>query len=416
MLNNLKQKYKDKFYRNYLWYTALETELLFFIVCDVIFLTKVKNILPDKISLLVFLSLIFSLIIQYPLLKWINKKGNRFALRLGSIIFMLSAIFITFSPNFFGILFGGFLKCTGHTLNSIGTSILKNKLSQDNLDDKYVSYQSDANSFTAFITMCTSLICAGLFYFNEYLPMLACIAFSIWGVFISFVITKEDYTSKNTDTTKQMQYFTKYYMPKENCADILIFISFAIVTALSGIGLSYARINFQEVLTNHNAEFIVSLLGIISAIVYLIRIFSNLIMKKIYEKIKNRSAFIFSKLLIIGLLLQILPWIYNAQNAKIVCCILLCSGYLLLSFVRDPFITLVQNICLEKSNNKIEQQYVLVTLNASKKIGALLLSAICALLLNRWNALSVILLMTIFAIINYIILKYDRIGDDKNAV
>ena len=43
MLNNLMQKYKDKFYRNYLWYTALETELLFFIVCDVMFLTKVKN-------------------------------------------------------------------------------------------------------------------------------------------------------------------------------------------------------------------------------------------------------------------------------------------------------------------------------------------------------------------------------------
>ena len=39
--------------------------------------------------------------------------------------------------------------------------------------------------------------------------MLACIAFSIFGVFISFIITKEDYNSKNTDTTNNMQYFTK---------------------------------------------------------------------------------------------------------------------------------------------------------------------------------------------------------------
>lgn len=413
MLNNLKQKYKDKFYRNYLWYTALETELLFFIVCDVMFLTKVKNILPDKISLLVFLSLVFSLIIQYPLLKWINKMGNRFAVRIGSIIFMLSAIFITFSPNFLGVLFGGFLKCVGHTLNSIGTAILKNKLSKDNLEEQYVSYQSDANSFTSFVTMCTSLICGGLFYFDAYLPMLACIAFSIFGVFISFIITKEDYNSKNTDTTNNMQYFTKDYAHKANYFSILIFISFAIVTSLSGIGLSYARINFQEVLTNYNAEFIVSLLGIISAIVYLIRIFSNLIMKKIYEKIRNRSAFIFSKLLIIGLFLQILPWIHNIHNCKIICCILLCSGYLLLSFVRDPFITLVQNICLENSNNKIEQQNALVLLNASKKTGALLLSAICTLLLNRWNVVNVIVLMTIIAMINYIILKYDRIWDNK---
>ena len=85
----------------------------------------------------------------------------------------------------------------------------------------------------------------------------------------------------------------------------------------------------------------------------------------------------------------------------------------MLSFVRDPFITLVQNICLENSNNKIEQQNALVLLNASKKTGALLLSAICTLLLNRWNVVNVIVLMTIIAMINYIILKYDRIWDNK---
>jgi len=136
-------------------------------------------------------------------------------------------------------------------------------------------------------------------------------------------------------------------------------------------------------------------------------------MKKIYEKIKNRSAFIFSKLLLIGLLLQILPWIHNIQNCKTICCILLCSGYLLISFVRDPFITLVQNICLKNSNNKIEQQNALVILNASKKIGALLLSAICILLLNSSNVVNVIILMTMAAIINYMILNFERFWDDK---
>ena len=40
---------------------------------------------------------------------------------------------------------------------------VKNKLSIGNSDDQYVSYQSDANGFTSFITMCTSLIYAGLF-------------------------------------------------------------------------------------------------------------------------------------------------------------------------------------------------------------------------------------------------------------
>ncbi|MEE0495697.1 MAG: hypothetical protein UDK34_04165 [Cyanobacteriota bacterium] len=119
-------------------------------------------------------------------------------------------------------------------------------MSKDNLEEQYVSYQSDANSFTSFVTMCTSLICGGLFYFDAYLPMLACIAFSIFGVFISFIITKEDYNSKNTDTTNNVQYFTKDYAHKANYFSILIFISFAIVTSLSGCILTDGMVSLDK--------------------------------------------------------------------------------------------------------------------------------------------------------------------------
>ena len=63
------------------------------------------------------------------------------------------------------------------------------------------------------------------------------------------------------------------------------------------------------------------------------------------------------------------------------------------------FLTKVKNLLPDK----IKQQNALVILNASQKIGALLLSAICTLLLNSSNMVNVIILMTMTAIINYII-------------
>ena len=85
------ERYRDGFYRNYLIYTGLETDLLFFVVCDAMFLTKVKHLTLVQYSRVTFLSLLFSLLIQYPLLKCINRMGNRKTVRAGSIFMLLSA-------------------------------------------------------------------------------------------------------------------------------------------------------------------------------------------------------------------------------------------------------------------------------------------------------------------------------------
>lgn len=400
MIANLKKKYQDKFYRQYLYYTALETDLLFFIVCDIMFFTQVKNISMAKISLMIFLSIIFSLIVQYPLLKWINKFGNKAAVRTGSIVFLFSTIFMTFPSNYLWILFGGFLKCIGHTLNSIGTAILENKLEKDNMSDLYVSYQSDANSVTSFFMMITSLFCGVLFHINAYLPMYACIIFAAIGVIFSFLITQDKYLLENIKEKNNKNLSSKNYLTA-----VSIFISFAIVTSLSGIGLSYARINFQEILVHLDSRYVVSLLGIASTMVFLTKIISNFLMSKTYNKVKNKSAIIISILLIIGLSLQLFPWLFFVNNT-VMCCIFLCTGYLLLAFVRDPYITLIQNVFI-KNNTIIEQQDILVILNAIKKIGALLLSAICTILLNKSSAISVMILMTLAASLNFIILLCD---------
>ena len=74
-MRDIGRKLNDSFYRGYLLYTALETELLFYVVCDVMFLTQVKGLTMEQVSQITFLSLAFSLVILYPLLKFINLAG-----------------------------------------------------------------------------------------------------------------------------------------------------------------------------------------------------------------------------------------------------------------------------------------------------------------------------------------------------
>jgi len=358
-MNRIRERYQEKFYRGYLWYTALETELLFFVVCDAMFLTEVKQLPMKMVSLLTFLSLLFSLLIQYPLLKWINRVGTRTAVRAGSIAFMLSAVCITFSPGFAMVAAGGFLKCIGHTLGAMGVAVLKNRLTKDHMDDQYAAYQSDANSASSFVMMVTSLLCGGLFHINAYYPMYACIFLSVAGIFVSYQITRDD------DSTKEI-----------GPADDLIKYTAAGRSATAGIGILV----------------LASLMG------------------NLYTRIRDRVYLITSGLLAAGVGLMLFPWFMDSGNKAV----LLCTGYLLMAFTRDPYITFIQGISLEKGE-KERQQSMLIALNSAKKAGSLILAASGTLLLAKWTIVSVMILMIAAALINVLMcgrLYFSRIKDN----
>lgn len=393
-----KGRYRDRFFLNYLIYTALETDLLFFVVCDALFLTQVKQLTLVQYSRVTFLSLLFSLFIQYPLLKCINRMGNRRTVRAGSIAMMLSAVCITFSTGFFMVLIGGFLKCIGHTFNAIGVAVLKNRLVSDHREDQYVAYQSDANTAASALMMLTSLMFGYLFRLDEYLPMYACILFSLAGVAVSFYISRED--SRATDIVSADSFRKKAKEQKQfrTSQAVMIFISFAVLTALTGTGLSYARVNFQELLSGQSLTTVAVALSTVTSLIYLIRGVSNIVLKGSYAAVGGRVVIIISSLSVCGLVLQLLPWIIDTGGTAV----LLCTGYLLLAFVRDPFITVVQNMSLE-SSELFKQQGMLIALNGAKKAGALALSAAATVLLKNHSIFIVMAVMTVAAFVNLLI-------------
>ena len=389
------ERYRDSFFRSYLLFTGLETDLLFFIVCDAMFLTQVKHLSLLQYSHVTFLSVLFSLMIQYPLLKCINRIGNRTAVRAGSIFMMLSAFCITFSTGFFMVLIGGFMKCIGHSFNAIGVAVLKNRLERDHCEDRFVAYQSDANTAASAVMMVTSLLCGYLFRMNEYYPMYACILFSIVGVAVSFYVSRDDRSAEDIISADSFMQLAKKQKRIRHSQAVLILAAFAVFTALTGTGLSYARVNCQELLSGQSRESVVFFLSAVTAVIYLIRGLSNVIMKGAYSAVRSKAVVIAASLSVCGLTLQLLPWIKDTG----ITVELLCAGYLLLAFIRDPFITLIQNISLE-SNALHEQQGMLIALNGAKKAGALALSAAATLLLKSHSVFIVMVVMTAAAAVN----------------
>lgn len=382
------EKCKDRFYSEYLLYTALESELLFFVVCDAIFLTQVKKLTLEQISEITFLSLIFSLLVQYPLLKFVHRAGNSISLRLGSIVFLLSAICITFAPNYVTVLAGGFLKCIGNTLGAVGPAIMKKHLAGHGSENQFVSYQSDANGFAALVMMASSFFCGPLFAVNAYYPMFACILLCIGGVMVSFRITHNEPFQETALPVSASRQSDDGRQRAGHSFGVLLFSSFAIVTALSGVGLTYSRLNFQELLSGSGSEYVVSLLSIVSTMIYLFRFLSDLAMRKVYYKLGDNTYAIAGALLMAGLMLQVFPWFHSEVDAAGV----LFMGYLMQAFVRDPYITLVQNSSLEGGNYR-NQQSSLVAQNAAKKVGALLLAGASIIILHEGDILWVMTMM-----------------------
>ena len=397
MLKNLKDRYSCSFYRIYPWQNAIETEFLFFAVCDVMFLHSVKNISFAQISFLIFFSLLFSLIVQYPLLKCIHRMGNRNSVRAGSLFFLLSALCITFAPNYGIIVVGGILKCIGHTFNSLGAALLKEKLVQDGKGTEYVNFQSDANNAVCLLMMISSFACGFLYSLNPYYPMFGCITICALGVILSFLMTScieaDGANVKSVPKSSEKQ--------ARSWGGIPILVSFAVMTAITGIGLSYARINFQEVLTlQYDGTEVMSQLGYVTFLVFLFRFLSNVLMSKFFVRFKRWICVGLQILLVVSLVLQILPWVYPPTMAILA---LMAIGYLVMVFVRDPYITAIQNDSLMTAD-KTKRQNNLILLNVSKKAGALLLSAVCTLILRETSILPVMTSMITFAVVSLILL------------
>ena len=131
-----------KFNKIFPWYSGLSSDLLFWIAIDTLFLSVVKNFNSSQIVSLTSVSLVTCILLQMPLLKIINRIGNTNSGRLGSLLFLVSSLLLTFGQNYITIALGKVVCEIAFTFQNMENAILKNNLELQNRGDEYIKIKT----------------------------------------------------------------------------------------------------------------------------------------------------------------------------------------------------------------------------------------------------------------------------------
>ncbi len=344
----------NRYIMAYPWYFGLTADLLFYIAIDSLFLTVVKNFSAAQIVSLVSFSQFACIALQFPVLFIIKKIGNTTSVRTGAFFMLLSAICITFGAQYYLVLIGRIFHDISVLFRSASVVALENNLELLNRRRDFVRIRTSANTVYSVITMLISFVASFMFNQNHYLPMLGCITTCAIGFIISLMM--KDYSEYNKVSSKT-----------QGGKKVKIQWSKFIILAIVGYGIFYTVINggqsegklfIQEHLfLDFNVEETALIIGAIICASRIIRVFSNIVFAKLYEKYKGKMGIALPALLAaaIGCIL------FGAYIPHVLVKIsVMAVGYVIILFARDPFNLCMQDVLFE--NTPREQHQTLLAM------------------------------------------------------
>lgn len=403
-----KSKKMNKFIKIFPWFSGLSKDLLFWVAINTLFLTVVKKLTISQIVSLTPISLIVCIVLQIPLLKIIKKIGNTTAVRVGTFLFLLSSILLTFGNCYIVILIGKVVYEIAFTFKNMANAILENNLRLQNRDDDFIMLSTKANTIYSIITMLISLVASIMFNINHYLPMLGCIFFCLLCFILSFYMV--DYS--NLEIAKNDRKI-KPHIVKYSTIILLIILSYGLFYPVVASGQLNGQLFIQqELLDNYKVDPAALIIGVILFISRVIRVISNVLFNRANKKYQDRIGAIFPCLLFAALFLMIAG---SFISSSIVIKILVMSlGFIIMLFIRDPFEVYIQNLLLSQSS-KDEQQTLLTILDLAKKIVRAIIDLSFAVILIGHQILIVMIILLVLSFIEIIVsfILYRYLMKDK---
>ena len=374
--------------------TIATDDLLFFIAIDTLFFTVVKGLSAQEIVFLTTISSFFSIIFRIILIKLIRRIGNTNSVRLGMMLLLLSAIFITFGTNYFWIILGKIIYEVAWVFKDMENVMLKNNLSVIGKENDYAKVANKGMIVYAFLTFIVAITSGFIFNINPYLPMFLCILICVFATIIYFYMKDvSDNNITNSITTNK----SKIKLPKIVWAILISYtIFFGVITA----GQQNSKLLIQYELSDLYNTYSVSLyLGIIVAFSRISRLGSTIIFGKIYDKIGNKSLIILTTMLLMSFIFIILGYFVPFIYLKFA---FMALGFCLILGVRDPFRLYTQDVML-KITKPEEHQVVMSYIQFARKLGATICCLIISAVLLKWEIIYVIFGIAILAFLEMVI-------------
>ena len=380
----------------YPFYYGFVADLLFYIAIDTLFLSLVKNFTPAEIVSLASLSQLFSILLQFPILFVIKKIGNTMSMRAGALFMLLSAIFITFGPNYFVVLLGRIFHDISVIFRNSSVVALENNLEVVDRKSDFIKIRSRGNTIYAIITMLISFVANYMFTLNNYLPMFGCITTCAIAFVLSLFMKDHSPYNKITHTTEHKQpikiHFNKFL--------VLTLIAYAVFYTVVTNGQSEGKLFIQEIiLDNFDTNKTALIMGAVVCASRIIRVLSNIIFAKIYKKHQDKMGVALPILLSfsIGFML------FGSFIPEIITKILVMSfGFTIILFIRDPYNLYTQDMVFENTP-KEQHQTLLTLLTLCMKLAIAGLGLIFSSILLNYPLIVVIAILLIISAIEIVL-------------
>lgn len=387
------EKKIQRFCKLYPWYIGFTSDLLFYIAIDTMFLSFVKEFTAAEIVSITSIAQLVCMALQFPILFLMKKIGNTASVRMGSLLLLSSSVFITFGKTYFLVLFGRILHDAAVVFRTAASfAVLENNLDLAGKRSEFIRLRTSANTIYAIITMIISFVASYMFNLYNYLPMWGCIACCVIGFVLSLFM--KDYSPFNKDETKRIKREkVKIHYSK---IIVILIIVYAIFYAAVNSAQTDGKLFIQEILLlDFDKEKTTLIVGFIVAASRVIRVFSNMIFAKVYEKYQAKMGFALPGLLAISVALLLFGSFIPQITVKI---LLMGFGYTIILFARDPFNLYMQDVVFE--NTPKEQHKTLLTImNFGTKLGVVGMGLVFSAILVNYPMLLVMAILFAITVI-----------------
>lgn len=402
---------KYKLYSNNIFalYTALSSDLLFYIAISTVFLTSVKGLTDTEMSLLSTIAPLMYIVTQYPVLMIIKKIGNAKSIQLGCLFGLLTVTICTFSTNFVMIAISELCYQLSAMFKNMGSIVLKNNLKCEGKESDFTKIKSTGLSYYSIITAVIALTVGDLYGINKYLPMYLAILTALITFVISLFI--KEYEPQLAVETIKPKFTFKIFTPLIICAFISSVLFMSPLSSMQS-NSNLLRKNILE--TNLDDVLAVKILSMLVFVARMVRIVSCTIYKKTHEKIGKNIVPIMYIILFTAMALIVIGAI--ASDNFIIQVTLISIGYCLLLACRDPYIIFEEYTLLENTPKEYGQQ-ILTYMSFFRKIAALFIGFIMTNLISRYELKNAIIFLYLIVLVGTIFcfVYFNLLKKQKNA-
>ena len=385
-----------RFKKIFPWFSGFTGDLLFYIAIDTLFLSLVKSFSAAEIVSLTALSQLACILLQFPLL-WVMKKiGNTASLRSGAACLLISALLITLGRSYALVLLGRIFHDVAFVLKNAATVALENNLDMIGDRGDFIRVRTSANTVYSVITMLISFVASYMFTLNSYLPMMGCITTCTAGLLLSFFMKDySDYDRIAYDKVPQSRTRIKF-----STAFVITLLSYALFYTLVTSGQGEGKLFIQQqILLDFDEDDTALILGAIVCASRIIRVISNMIFARLYEKYQAKMGVALPTLLLLAMAFMLFGSFIGQIAVKIT---VMATGYAIILFARDPFKLYIHDFVLARTP-KEQHQTLLTVLEFGVKIATSGIGLCFSAILTGFPMIVVISLMLAISVIEILL-------------